>query len=116
MLGVLIVEHEPLIGVALAAELSAMGCEPLGPYAHVQTAMAVIERSKVDAAILDINLGRGEHSYPIASELLRRKIPFVFFTGYDDGAIDERFRGVQVFRKPLGTRQLTEMVQVLRDK
>ncbi len=51
-------------------------------------------------AILDINLGR-DTSVPVAEELSRLGIPFVFATGYDDRSIvPEGFADVPVVRKP----------------
>jgi hypothetical protein len=41
--------------LALAADLSGLCCEPLGPDTRVEKALDSIERNKVDAAILDIS-------------------------------------------------------------
>ena len=35
--------------------------------------------------MLDVNLGSG-NSFPVAEELRRRNIPFIFATGYGDGS------------------------------
>jgi hypothetical protein len=45
---------------------------------------------QIDAAILDVDLG-GERSDPIANELWRRGVPFMFATTYNRRAIVPRF-------------------------
>jgi hypothetical protein len=50
----------------------------------------VAASSRVDGAVLDINL-QGEMVYPLADILTARGIPFVFATGYDRESIPERF-------------------------
>jgi DNA-binding response OmpR family regulator len=112
MAGVLIVEDEAIIGMAIAADLTDLGYEPFGPYSRIESAVDSIARNKIDAAIVDINL-RGAQSHAIALELRRRKIPFVFLTGYAAASIDERFRDVPVFRKPLDPDQFIEMMRML---
>ncbi|MBW3536028.1 MAG: baseplate J/gp47 family protein, partial [Gemmatimonadetes bacterium] len=48
------------------------------------------------AALLDVNLGHGQTSYPVAEVLAARGIPFAFLTGY--GATNVRAR----YRKGIG--------------
>lgn len=52
----------------------------------------------LDRVLFDINL-RGEKSLPVADELSRRGVPFVFTTGYDADAIPSRHGGVPLYRK-----------------
>ena len=57
-------------------------------------------------AILDINLGR-DTSVPVAEELLRRGIPFVFATGYDDrSVVPDELLSIPVVRKPYDSNAL----------
>ncbi|HVK80816.1 MAG TPA: hypothetical protein VM915_09390 [Verrucomicrobiae bacterium] len=52
--------------------------------------------------MLDVNLGSG-NSFPVAEELERRKIPFIFATGYGDHTIIPKSLGhIPVVRKPYG--------------
>jgi hypothetical protein len=64
------------------------GRRGLGPFAAAQPVLAAIAEAPVDAAILDVNLGRGGTSDPVAAELRRRRVPFVFLTGSGIEAID----------------------------
>ncbi|WP_146745296.1 response regulator [Dyella jiangningensis] len=58
----------------------------IGPVGRVGHALEVMSRERVNGAVLDIHLG-GELVYPVADALRRRRIPFVFATGYDPESI-----------------------------
>ncbi|MFK2875727.1 response regulator [Rhodanobacter hydrolyticus] len=63
----------------------------------------------IDDAVLDINLA-GEDSFLLAAELRRRKIPFVFASGYgSDGSPDE-YRDVEVLLKPYSVKHIEEVL------
>ena len=76
-----------------------LGCHVAEIAARVDTALTLIEVKNLDVVILDVNL-EGEASYPIADELERRKIPFLFATGYGAQAIPEKYRWHTVLQKP----------------
>lgn len=98
---VLVIEDEFLVASAVAMLLETHGHAVLGPAATAEAAFTLLEQSdEPDAAILDLNL-RGERSDPVAEELERRNIPFVFATGYEiDGALHDRFPRAPWLRKP----------------
>lgn len=99
-LRVLIAEDEFLIATDLAEAFESEGAQVLGPASSVKTAMALLETTPaVDCGVLDLNLG-GELVYPLADALARRDVPFLFTTGYDDGAIPSRFDNVIRLPKP----------------
>ena len=50
---------------------------------HIEEAFQLLEDNDVDAAVLDVNI-HGERSYPLAEELQRRSVRFIFATGYGD--------------------------------
>lgn len=93
---ILVVEDEPLIGIMLTDILESMGCVVLGPAYDVRQAMNYLDIDRIDCAVLDVNLGAGQTSAPIADALEERKIPFMFATGYGEDALRlkdrERFR------------------------
>ena len=78
---ILIVEDEYLIANHIAAMPEDMGYQVVGPVPSVQAAMDIIATDKLDAVLLDVNLG-GTSSAPIAAELVERQVPFVVVTGY----------------------------------
>jgi len=85
----LIVEDEWLLADDLAKFFGDMGAVILGPVATVEQAERHTQAA--EAAILDIDL-KGRRVFPIADELMRRNVPFVFFSGYRDIAIPEHLR------------------------
>jgi CheY-like chemotaxis protein len=100
---ILVVEDEYFIADDIARSLRLLGAEAIGPAADTRTAMALIEQpGKIDAAILDINLG-GVEVYPVARALKNRGILFCFATGYSRTSIDPEFRDVLRWEKPYNT-------------
>lgn len=87
-LRVLVVEDQFLVAEDLAQTLTDWGCEVLGPAAEVKSALKIVASHTLDGAILDINLGHHETSFPVAAVLRQRDVPFVFLTG---NAFDSSF-------------------------
>jgi CheY-like chemotaxis protein len=82
---ILVVEDEPAIALATANTLERLGCEVVGPVATLQQGLALAdaEQARLDAALLDVNLG-GEVSFPIAELLAKAGVPFAHVTGYGE--------------------------------
>lgn len=97
---VLLVEDEPLISMMIADMLSQNGHQVDGPYSRFSEALAAAANNDLQAGILDVNVS-GEAVYPIAETLAKRRIPFVFVTGYSADSIDPRFNHVPVVQKPV---------------
>jgi CheY-like chemotaxis protein len=87
----------------LADFLSAHGAKVVGPAGRLGPALTLARQAELDGALLDVNLA-GEQSFPVAAELIRRDIPFIFLTGYDknvfppEAGIDLRTSHVQAGR------------------
>lgn len=107
---VLVVEDQYLVADEMRRMIVAMGGEVLGPVAHSAAATALLERSTLDCAILDINLGEGD-AYPVAAELKRRSVPFLFATGCEPWVIPKEFRDVPRLDKPLTSKTLADAVR-----
>lgn len=105
----LIVEDEHLIAAMLADWLGEMNYEVIGPAQSNAEALALLEHSTPDAAILDILVEDGM-SYPVARELERRSVPFFFATGYSGCDIDKSFTGAAVAQKPFEFDKLRELL------
>jgi PAS domain S-box-containing protein len=95
---ILLVEDEELVALELSVELSRLGWAVVGPAATLAEAQALLSRH-VDAAVLDVNI-RGRSVYPVAEQLAKRQVPFVFCTGYEMVDPEGRFPDVPVIRKP----------------
>lgn len=97
---VLVVEDEYFLADETRRKLREFGALVVGPTASVRQALALIESTQVDAAILDVQLG-GELVFPVAERLEELGIPYVFATGYDPSIIPERFDGFVLSEKPI---------------
>jgi CheY-like chemotaxis protein len=108
---VLIVEDEWLVAEDYSSTLRAAGYAIVGPAPSVEGALALIAdtNTEVRAALLDINLN-GETSYPIATRLAERNVPFAFMTGYTTGDLPPSFSGRMVVSKPISEAALLATV------
>lgn len=76
---VLVVEDDYLLALELVLTVEDAGGEVVGPALSVAEALELLDPSPCVAS-LDVQLGQ-ETSSPIADELARRGVPFVFVTG-----------------------------------
>jgi light-regulated signal transduction histidine kinase (bacteriophytochrome)/CheY-like chemotaxis protein len=95
----LLVEDQMLIAADLETMLANHGISKVTTTPSVADAMRRLKDFTPDVAILDVNLGSAT-SLPIAEELLRREIPFVFATGYSDRSVIPATFSAPVVRKP----------------
>ena len=77
----------------------------IGPTGDRAEAMSLIDCDGFDIAIIDINL-HDELAYPLADELERQGIPFVFATGYNRDVIPDKYARVLRWEKPYELRGL----------
>lgn len=79
---VLVVEDMWIVAEDIATELEDQGCQVVGPAGKLQQGLQIAQQEQLDGAFLDVNLGP-ENSFPIATALKARGVPFAFLTGYD---------------------------------
>jgi len=103
---ILLVEDEPLISMMIADMLCDNGHQVDGPYSRFNEALAAATNNELQAGILDVNVC-GEAVYPIAETLAKRRIPFVFVTGYGADSIDPRFNHIPVLQKPIDLKTIS---------
>jgi len=108
----LIVEDEPLVALDLVAGLKKGGAEVLGPVGTAQDALRLIEGTLLHGALLDANL-RGHPVDDIAAALTRRRVPFVFVTGYGRESLPHAFSRVAMLSKPFSVQQLLDAADQL---
>jgi DNA-binding NtrC family response regulator len=108
---ILLVEDEIAIAVLIEEELKEAGYEVVGPAASVEAAAKHIAETRIDAAVLDINLsGRSVHE--ILEPLVERRVPFVFMTGYEELELPAWVPPVPRFAKPF---HVPDLVALLPD-
>jgi len=102
----LLVEDMLLVALELDRLLRCAGIETVGPARRLEQALALAEQERLDGAVLDINLD-GKMVFPVAEVLRRRGIPFVFLTGYGNGAaLPREFRSERRLIKPVRLEEL----------
>jgi len=77
----------------------------IGPVGSTAEALALIERTTFDAALLDANL-LGQPVSEIAAALTRKRVPFAFVTGYGREGLPEAFARAALLPKPFSQEQL----------
>jgi len=104
-LRILNVEDESLVSMLLEDMVAEIGCTVAAVASDVNDAKEKLSSTEFDAAILDLNLN-GARSFEVAESLARKRVPFVFATGYGRGGVPEGWPRVPVLAKPFGKRQL----------
>jgi DNA-binding response OmpR family regulator len=106
---ILVVEDEPLVGLDLADMLNAAGARVVC-IKSAGEAISSLDRFRVAAAVLDINLGNHDCS-AVCQGFREREIPFVFYTGY--GVALDGWATVPVIRKPAMPQEVLAAVERL---
>jgi light-regulated signal transduction histidine kinase (bacteriophytochrome)/CheY-like chemotaxis protein len=107
---VLLVEDQLLIAMDAEGLLASAGVTAVVIAGSAAEAMQRLAEATPDVAVLDVNLGDGT-SIPVAEELRRRGVPFIFATGYGDTMmIPPEFAGVPVVRKPYAADTLVRAI------
>jgi CheY-like chemotaxis protein len=101
MAAVLIVEDDVRLSRMLTNVVKAGGHAIVAAAVSVSHAIEVLNEGRPDVAVLDLRLNGNELSYPVARELKRLGVPFVFITGFEQQQIDPDFAPSIVLRKPV---------------
>lgn len=107
MTRLLVVEDEYLIRMLLEDMLSDLGYSIAAAVGTIAEAREQATSGDIHAAILDVNLD-GQEIFPVADILSQRGLPFVFVTGYGEGALPDRYRGRPALQKPFQSERLKE--------
>jgi len=106
---ILVVEDVLLMADVIRDQLEECGCTVVGPVAHLEDAMALAREAPLDGALLDVNLGGGERSFPLAAILRERRVPYVFLTGYDSpNEFPAEYRDAPRLGKPFRFREFID--------
>jgi CheY-like chemotaxis protein len=103
-IGILVVEDDFIVAFDMQSMLEEEGARVIGPTSTLPEALAKFAATKTDVrvAVLDVNLN-GEYVFPLAMELRRAGIPFVFATAYadDDRLFPPELNDVPRLSKPV---------------
>ena len=111
---VLVLEDEFMIAMEFETVLLDAGYRVIGPAADAGAALSLIETDRPDAGILDVNLGRGETSAPVAEKLRELGVPFALCTGYQTSELAQRYGdAVPILQKPVDAAILAEVLRCL---
>lgn len=84
LLNILIVDDEPIIAFSIKKMLKNMDFHRIEMAHEESTAKGHLQTKKVDLAILDINLGKGEEGIQLAELCKQKGIPFLYVSSYSD--------------------------------
>lgn len=113
---ILIVEDEYFLADYIAAAITSASGVVDGPFASAKAAMAHLasDAARPDAATLNISLSDGT-SYPVADELRRLGIPFVFASAYGSASLPARFARTPILTKPFAAYQVVQALAALTE-
>ena len=106
-LRVLVVEDEPMISFMIEDMLKEIGVREVAIAASVPNALSLLDQSRPDVAILDVNVA-GRPINPVAERLAGAGVPFAFASGYGRNGVPEAWREHAVIQKPFDLSELEE--------
>jgi CheY-like chemotaxis protein len=95
---ILVVEDEMVTATLLTAVLEDLGCSVVKAR-HLGEAVRLATAEPLDGACLDVNVA-GKPVYPVADELKRRHIPFMFVTGHFAVGLRTEYHDCIIVKKP----------------
>jgi DNA-binding response OmpR family regulator len=107
---ILIVEDEAIVALNYASILEDAGCQIVGPVGTIQKGIEAVENERIDAAVLDIDIG-GVPVDPIIMALRRKRLPYIFVSALS--GLVERYQGAVFLDKPCTAAQLIKAVNAL---
>jgi light-regulated signal transduction histidine kinase (bacteriophytochrome)/CheY-like chemotaxis protein len=111
---VLLVEDSMIIALEAEDVLKTLGARKVTTAASAARAHTVLDKETFDFAVLDVNLG-SETSAGVAAGLAEAGVPFVFATGYGDGAeFPGRRADSLVIKKPYDVNELLRVLAEVR--
>jgi CheY-like chemotaxis protein len=110
-LNVLVVEDEPAIAMGIADQMEKAGASVVGPCSTVGGAMAALDESRIDVAIVDYVLA-DDNSESLQDALEEKGVPFLVITGYPRVLV-RRSRRQPVLSKPVAPEVLAATLRSL---
>lgn len=112
---VLIVEDEVILALDFSDLVEELGYQVIGPALSLNEGLRLAKCEQIDCALLDVNLGAGLTSQPIAEFLRIQGVKLAFVTAYDHHQIEFASSDETVIGKPLRSEVLTQVLGKLCD-
>jgi DNA-binding response OmpR family regulator len=112
---ILIVEDEYFLANELAKTLRAEGAEILGPAPSVEAAERLLDQTRPDCALVDMNL-RGAPGAALVKRLDEDGVRFAVLSGYDRATLPPEIDGAPYIEKPATAAAVTDVVFRLIDR
>lgn len=106
---IVVVEDDYLLATELCRELRDLGATVLGPAPTPFYALQLINRKRIDAAVLDVRL-HGTMVFEVADRLVGQGVPILFATGLSREELPGRFRSAELLEKPLDSWRIAARV------
>lgn len=110
---VLIVEDEVILALDFSDAVAELGYEVVGPALTLDQGLELARTEPVDCALLDVNLGRGLTSQPIAETLRCKDVRVAFVTAYNRDTIRFARDDEAILGKPPSQTALSRLLEVL---
>ena len=108
----LLVEDETLIRMMLVGMIEELRHDAVAEAGSLGEALPLAREAPFDVAILDINLGGGANSAPVADVIAKRAIPFIYASGYGADGVPDGFKDWPVLRKPFNLDELDREIRL----
>lgn len=112
---VLLVEDELLIATSLEIMLETNGYRVLGPVATVKDAMALLENTRPDMALLDYRLA-STTTEPLLPVLAQLGVPVCVLSGYSHQQLPVAYHECAMLNKPFGKSAMLAMLKAMEHR
>lgn len=113
---IIIVEDDYYQAQDCKQTLEQAGAQVITASATVPNLVGLLAQGRIDAALIDINLGNCS-SLDFARDLCAREIPFAFLTGYDAAVLPADLANSPYLSKPANSAKvLATVVSLVKDK
>lgn len=110
---ILIIEDEAVTALNLTTIRRKAGYWVIGPAATVMAAHTCIADNRIDAALMDVNLGGDARVFPVADVLAALRVPFAFVSGHPRTLMPPHLHDRPFLPKPYGETDVLELLKTL---
>jgi CheY-like chemotaxis protein len=109
---IFLLEDEALIRMMVADMVEGLGHRVVAEAGSIGEGLILAQTADFDLALLDVNID-GHTSLDIAEIIERRRLPFLFVTGYNSTGLPPPFHESRMLQKPFQTETLQRAIDQL---